>query len=181
MLFNDILQDLLGFLPPHLTVQTTRGTWLVQMVKGPASGQVMTSRFVSSSPALGCLLSAWSPLGILCSPLSLRLPHSLSKINENVRKKKKNKTVRAAKARIRPARNWATLLPLLPGLILCLSSTLCGVSYYDLPHWGGRETVGWKQRGLRKHNRQSLGKFLWSRNPGPHPAFQHCPYGLCFR
>ena len=43
------------------------------------SAQVMISQFVSSSPTLGSLLSAQSPLGTLCLPLSLPLPclHSL--------------------------------------------------------------------------------------------------------
>ena len=40
--------------------------------------QVMTSQFVGSSPMLGSVLEAWSPLGILSLPLSLSLllPHS---------------------------------------------------------------------------------------------------------
>ena len=40
--------------------------------------EVMISRFMSSSPASGCVLTAWSLLPILCLPLSLPLPHSLS-------------------------------------------------------------------------------------------------------
>ena len=37
-----------------------RGTWVAQSVKGPTSAQVMTSQFVSSSPALGSVLTARS-------------------------------------------------------------------------------------------------------------------------
>ena len=36
------------------------GAWVTQLVKGPASAQVMISRFVSSSPALGSVLTAQS-------------------------------------------------------------------------------------------------------------------------
>ena len=49
------------------------------------SAQVMISRFMSSSPAFGCLLSVWSLLGILCPPLCCTSPtcaHSLSLKNK---------------------------------------------------------------------------------------------------
>ena len=36
------------------------GAWVAQSVKRPASAQVMISRFVSSGPALGSLLTAQS-------------------------------------------------------------------------------------------------------------------------
>ena len=37
-----------------------RGTWVAQLVKHPTSAQVMISQFVSSSPALGSVLTAQS-------------------------------------------------------------------------------------------------------------------------
>ena len=37
-----------------------RGAWVAQSVKHPTSAQVMISRFVSSSPALGSVLTAQS-------------------------------------------------------------------------------------------------------------------------
>ena len=51
-----------------------RGAWVAQPVKRLTWAQVKISQFVSSSPALGSLLSAQSPLQILCPHLSL--PHS---------------------------------------------------------------------------------------------------------
>ena len=36
------------------------GAWVAQLVKRPTSAQVMISQFVSSSPALGCVLTAQS-------------------------------------------------------------------------------------------------------------------------
>ena len=45
--------------------------WVAQSVKHPALAQVMISRFMSSSPASGSLLAAWSPLQVLCPSLSL--------------------------------------------------------------------------------------------------------------
>ena len=38
----------------------TRGAWVAQSVKRPTSAQVMISRSVSSSPALGSVLTAQS-------------------------------------------------------------------------------------------------------------------------
>ena len=73
-----------------------RGAWVVQSVKRLAWAQVMILRFVSSSPATGSVLTAWSLLRILCLRLSLPLPHlcsvslSLLKINK-LKKKKKRK------------------------------------------------------------------------------------------
>ena len=55
-----------------LYIENLRGTWVPQSVKRPTSAQVMISWFVSLSPALGSLLSAWSP------PLSLPFPCLLS-------------------------------------------------------------------------------------------------------
>ena len=49
---------------------------VAQSVKHPTSAQVMISWFMSSSPASGFLLSAWSLLGILS--LLLSAPPSLS-------------------------------------------------------------------------------------------------------
>ena len=75
------------------------GAWVAHLVKGPTSVQVMLSRFVSSSPALGSvLLTAWSlellwilslslSLSLsapspptLCLPLSLNNKYTLKKI-----------------------------------------------------------------------------------------------------
>ena len=53
------------------------------------SAQVTTPRFMSSSPAWGPALTVWSLLGILCLPLSLPLPRSLSLSKINKHKKKK--------------------------------------------------------------------------------------------
>ena len=64
---------------------------MAQLVKGPTSAQVMTSRFIGSSPASGSLLTAQSlePASVLCLPLSL-CPYpahalSLSKINKHLK------------------------------------------------------------------------------------------------
>ena len=69
-----------------LKIHTLRGAWVVQSVEQPTLAHVVISRFVDSSPASGSLLSAQSPLQILCAPISLPLPHScplsLSKINK---------------------------------------------------------------------------------------------------
>ena len=42
------------------------GAWVAQAVKHPTSAQVMVSWFMSSSPASGSMLTAWSLLWILC-------------------------------------------------------------------------------------------------------------------
>ena len=54
------------------------GAWVAQLVRHLTSAQAMISWFVSLGPALGSLLSAPSQLGILCSLLSLFLPHLCS-------------------------------------------------------------------------------------------------------
>ena len=59
-----------------------RGTCVAQWVEHPTSARVMTSRFVSSNPASGSLLSAQSSLWILCSPPTRARACSLSKINK---------------------------------------------------------------------------------------------------
>ena len=69
-----------------------RGAWVAQSVRHPTSAQVMISRFVGSSPALGSVLTARSlePASNSVTP-SLSLPlsrwHSvsLSKINEHLK------------------------------------------------------------------------------------------------
>ena len=67
----------------------SQGAWVSQLVKHLTSAQVQISWFVSLSPALGCVQ-------ILCLPLSLPLPSShslalsLSKINKNLKKIRKN-------------------------------------------------------------------------------------------
>ena len=63
-----------------------RDTWVVQSVKCLTSAQVMISKFMSSSPTSGSLLSVQSLLRILCPPrrpypCHLSLPLFLSKIN----------------------------------------------------------------------------------------------------
>ena len=72
-----------------------RGAWVAQSVERPTSAQVMISRSVSSSPASGSVLTAWSPLWILRLLLAPLLPQlcsisvslSLSKINKCKKKK----------------------------------------------------------------------------------------------
>ena len=70
------------------------GAWVAQSVEDPASAQIMISRFVSSSPASGSVLTAQSlePVSDSVSPslsapsplvLSLPLSLSLSKINKH--------------------------------------------------------------------------------------------------
>ena len=59
------------------------GAWVAQSVGPPTSAQVMISRFVSSSPASGSVLTAQSlepALDSVCLLLSLFLPalHSVS-------------------------------------------------------------------------------------------------------
>ena len=53
------------------------GAWVARSVKHPPLPQVVISRFVSSSPTLGALLSAQSPLQTFC-PLSLPLSCALT-------------------------------------------------------------------------------------------------------
>ena len=61
----------------------SRGAWVAGLVELPTSAQVRTSGSVSWSRALGSLLSAYSPLQILCPLLSLcpSHAHALSTIN----------------------------------------------------------------------------------------------------
>ena len=66
-----------------------RGPWVAQLVKRPTSAQVMISRFGSSSPTLGPLLTAQSlePASdsvspCLCPSPGCSLSLSLSKINK---------------------------------------------------------------------------------------------------
>ena len=78
-----------------------RGAWVAQSVKCPTSAQVMISPFVSSSPASGSVLTAWSlesasdsvsPSLSQLSPL-LTLCLCLSKINKckkNFKKQRKH-------------------------------------------------------------------------------------------
>ena len=55
-----------------------RAAWVAQSVECPTSAQVMISQFVSSSPASGSVLAAWSLLGVPFLSLSLSLPLPLS-------------------------------------------------------------------------------------------------------
>ena len=61
-----------------LKSQEPGGAWVAQWIKCPTLAQVTISQFMGSSPALGSVLTMQSLLGILCLPLSLPLPHSLS-------------------------------------------------------------------------------------------------------
>ena len=56
--------------------RVTRGAWGAQSVERPASAQVMISRFVSSSPASGFVLTAQSlePVSDSVSPSLSALP-----------------------------------------------------------------------------------------------------------
>ena len=75
----------------HVSFKTwaLRDTWVARLVKGPTSAQVMTLRFVTSSPALGSVLTTQSlePALDSVSPslceltLCVCLYFSLSKIN----------------------------------------------------------------------------------------------------
>ena len=76
----------------NIKLHGARG-WLNQLsVQFLISAQVMISWFVSSSPALGSVLTAWSLLGILSPSLSA-LPYSLClflKINKPKKRFKKH-------------------------------------------------------------------------------------------
>ena len=52
------------------SILESRGALVAQSLRRLSSAQIMISRFVSLSPALGSLLSAQSPLRILCPPVS---------------------------------------------------------------------------------------------------------------
>ena len=71
-----------------------RGTRVAQSVERPTVAQVMTSRFVSSSPASGSLLSACQRRACIRSSVSLSLPLSRLRSLENKQTlKKKKKTL----------------------------------------------------------------------------------------
>ena len=74
---SDSLENILGHVLKDLVV---RGAWEAQSVKRPTSAQVMISRFVSSSPASGSVLTARSlePASDSVSP-SLSLPLACSR------------------------------------------------------------------------------------------------------
>ena len=68
----------------------SRGAWVAQLVKRQNEAQVMISRSVSSSPASGFVLTAWSlePASdsvspSLSAPPLLALSLSLSKMNKH--------------------------------------------------------------------------------------------------
>lgn len=68
------------------------GAWVALSFKPPTSAQAIISRFVSSRPALGSLLSAQEPLQTLCPPPSLPSPvpnptHALFISKINIKKK----------------------------------------------------------------------------------------------
>ena len=52
-------------------IEAAGGTWVVHLVKSPTLAQVMISRFVSSTPTLGSMLTVRGLLGILSFFLSL--------------------------------------------------------------------------------------------------------------
>ena len=65
---------------PTLKNNNKRGTWVAQSVKHPTLAQVMISRFVSSSPRSGSMLTAQSldpALDSVSPSLSVLPPHSL--------------------------------------------------------------------------------------------------------
>ena len=64
-------------------MQKARDTWVAQSVKPRSLAQAMISQFVSSSPASGSVLTAWSLLGILCPSPSGSLSLSLSKLSKH--------------------------------------------------------------------------------------------------
>ena len=68
---------------------TARGAWVAQSVERLTSAQVMISQLVSSSPASGPVLTAWSLLQILCLPLSLPLTH-LHSVSVSLKNKNKH-------------------------------------------------------------------------------------------
>ena len=77
-------------------MEIIRGSWVAPSVKRLTSAPVMISRFVSSRPASGSVLTAQSlePVSDSLSPsLSLTLPHScsVSLCLKNKFKKHKNK------------------------------------------------------------------------------------------
>ena len=60
-------------LPKVKRIYKSRGAaWVAQLVEHLTSAQIMISQFVSSSPASGSVLRAWSPLWILDLPLPLK-------------------------------------------------------------------------------------------------------------
>ena len=68
----------------------SRGAWVAQLVKRPTSAQVMISQSVSSSPALGSVLTAQSLEPVsdsvspsLCPSPVYALSLSVSKINKH--------------------------------------------------------------------------------------------------
>ena len=50
---------------------------MAESVRPLTSAQVVISQFVSSSPASASVLTAWSPLPVLCLPLSAPPPLAL--------------------------------------------------------------------------------------------------------
>ena len=62
--------------PGHINIINSRGTWVAQSVKRPTLAQVMISRFMGSSPALGSVLTAQSlePISDSVSPSLSDLP-----------------------------------------------------------------------------------------------------------
>ena len=82
----------------HKNINEQWGAWVAQSVEHPTSAQVMISRFVSSSPASGSVLTAQSlepasdsvspslsapPLLMLCLSVCLSLSLSLSVKNKH--------------------------------------------------------------------------------------------------
>ena len=61
-----------------LNCSKVQDTWAPKSVKRLTSAQIMISRFMSSSPVWGSVLTAWSLFQILCLPPSLSLSLSLS-------------------------------------------------------------------------------------------------------
>ena len=88
---KSILEDthhllIVGYGRSEVRSQDGGGAWVAQLLKRPTLAQVMISQLVSSSPASGSVLTAWSLFGF-CVSLSLTLPGSrsvsLSKANKH--------------------------------------------------------------------------------------------------
>ena len=80
------------YLVPNLRKRVFGGAWVAQSVKRPTSAQIMISRFVSSSPASGSVVTTQnlapaldSASPSLSDPSPLTLCISLSKLNKHLK------------------------------------------------------------------------------------------------
>ena len=82
-MFTTLIMEMISQVYTYVKTYQIGGAWVAQLVKRPTSAQVMISRFVSSSPMSGSVLTAQSlgpALDSVSPSLSLPLPgsHSLS-------------------------------------------------------------------------------------------------------